>query len=63
MHLIEKSQGKTAAVVSFLALLVDSVHKGSAKAHQINLLDLLLPPMLDLSHINAWRTYKQQKVL
>ena len=55
MHLIEKSQGKTAALVGFPALLVDSGHKDSAKANQINLLDLLLPPMLDLSHINAWK--------
>ena len=53
MHLIEKSQGETATLVGFPALLVDSGHKDSAKAHQMNLLDLLLPPMPDLSHTNA----------
>ena len=37
------------------ALLVDSGHKLNAKAHQVNLLDLLNPAMLDLSHINAWK--------
>ena len=40
-------------MVGFPALLVDSGHKNSAKAHQMNLLDLLLPDMLDLSHSNA----------
>ena len=55
MHLIEKSQGETATLVGFHSLLVDSGHKNGAKAHQINLLDLLLPPMLDSSHINAWK--------
>ena len=54
MHLIEKSQGKTAALVGFPALLVDSGNKDSAKAHQMKLLDLLLAAVLDLSHINAW---------
>ena len=53
MHLIEKSWEKTATLVGFPALLVDSGHKDSAKAHQMNLLDLLLPPMPDLSHTNA----------
>ena len=55
MHLIEKSQGKTATFVGFPDLLVDSGHKDSTKAHQMNLLDLLLPAMPDLSHINAWK--------
>ena len=53
MHLIEKSQGETATLVGFHSLLVDSGHKDSAKARQINHLDLLLPPMLDLSQTNA----------
>ena len=34
---------------------MDSRHKDSAKAYQVNLLDLLLPTMLDLSHITAWK--------
>ena len=55
MHLIEKSQGERATLIGSPALLVDSGHKDSAKAHQINHLDLLLPSMLDLSHINAWK--------
>ena len=59
MHLIEKSQGKTVILIGSPALLVDYGHKHGANAHQMNLLDLLLPPMLDLSHINACRTYKQ----
>ena len=54
MHLIEKSQGETATLVGFHSFLVNSGHKNGAKAHQIDLLDLLLPAMLDLSHINAW---------
>ena len=37
------------------ALLVDARHKDSAKAYQVNLLDLLPPTMMDLSHINAWK--------
>ena len=55
MHLIEKSQGERATLIGSPALLVDSGHKDSAKAHQINHLDLLLPSMLGLSHINAWK--------
>ena len=55
MHLIEKSQGETATLVGFHSFLVNSGHKNGAKAHQIDLLDLLLPAMLDLSHINAWK--------
>ena len=54
MHLIEKSQGKTATLVGFHSFLVNSGHKNGAKAHQIDILDLLPPAMLDLSHINAW---------
>ena len=50
IDLIEKSQGRASTLVVFHALLVDSGHKNSAKAHQMNLVDLLLPPMLDLSH-------------
>ena len=42
-------------MVGFPALLVDSGHMNSAKAYQVNLQDLLLPTMLDLSHINAWK--------
>ena len=53
--LIPRSQGKTATLIGFPALLVDSGHKNSAKAHQVNLLDLLLLAMLDFSHINAWK--------
>ena len=53
MHLIEKSQGERATLIGSPALLVDSGHKDSTKAHQMNLLDLLLPPMLDLSQTNA----------
>ena len=53
---IEKSQGKTATLmIVFPALLLDSGHKNSAKAHQMNLLDLLHPDMLDLSHVSAWK--------
>ena len=55
MHLIEKSQGKTVILIGSPALLVDYGHKHGAKAHQMNLLDLLLPAMLNLSHINAWK--------
>ena len=55
MHLIEKSQGKTVILIGSPALLVDYGHKHGANAHQMNLLDLLLPPMLDLSHTNAWK--------
>ena len=40
-------------MVGFPALLVDCGHKNSA--YQVNLLGLLLPAMLDLSHINAWK--------
>ena len=41
--------------VWFSCFAVDSGHKNSAKAYQVNLQDLLLPAMLDLSHINAWK--------
>ena len=55
MHLIDKSQGERATLIGSPALLVDSGHKHGANAHQMNLLDLLLPAMLNLSHINAWK--------
>ena len=55
IHLIEKSQGTIATLVGFPALLVDSGHKNSAKEHEVNLMNLLLLAMLDLSHINAWK--------
>ena len=45
MHLIEKSQEETATLVGFHSFLVDSGHKNGAKAHEINLLDLLLPDL------------------
>ena len=35
IDLIEKSQGRTSTLVGFHALLVDSGHKNSAKAHQM----------------------------
>ena len=53
MHLIEKSQEERATLIGSPALLVDSGHKDSAKAHQINHLDILLPSMLDLSDRNT----------
>ena len=55
MDLIEKSQGNTVILIGSPALLVDYVHKHGANAHQMNLLDLLLPPMPDLSHTKAWK--------
>ena len=55
MDLIEKSQGNTVILIGSPALLVDYGHKHGANAHQMNLLDLLLPAMLNLSHINAWK--------
>ena len=42
-------------MVSITALLVDSGQKNNAKAHLVDLLNIMLPAMLDLSHINAWK--------